>query len=420
MVCMLAVSAGRPGAQSAMPAGWWNRDIGSPGVPGSTSVSSGTWTVRGSGANIWGSSDELQFAYQQVTGDFDISVRASSLQNVNAWSKAGLMVRESMDANARNAFVMMTPSGDRYFQSRTTAGGSTSRKAAGSGAAPVWFRLVRQGTKFTGYVSSNGTSWTTAGSATISMASTAYIGLADTSRDDSAIATAVFTNYQTASGPPATSGLPAPWTNRDIGSPAAAGSASEAGGTFTVTGGGADIWDAADQFQFVSQPLQGDVEVIARVASFQYADPWSKAGVMIRESLSADSRHDRHGGDRVARLVGSTTNHYGRNELGHRTCVRDRRRSGWVRLVREGNLFSAYRFDRWNDVDADGFRHHHDVIDRLCRAGRDEPQYLGHRHRHVYQRHRAQLHGRQQSAADGFDFVAIGWCDSPRPAQPLP
>ncbi len=210
MVCMLAVSAERAGAQSAMPAGWWNRDIGSTGVPGSTTVSSGTWTLRGSGANIWGSSDELQFAYQQVTGDFDISVRVSSLQNVNAWSKAGLMVRESLNANARNAFVMMTPGGGRYFQYRTTAGGSTTRKAAGSGTAPVWFRLVRQGTSFTGYVSSNGTSWTTAGSATISMASAAYIGLADTSRDDSTTATAVFTNYQTTSEAPAASGLPAP------------------------------------------------------------------------------------------------------------------------------------------------------------------------------------------------------------------
>ena len=44
------------------------------------------------------------------------------------------------------------------------------------------------------------------------------------------------------------------------------------GGTFTVVGGGADIWDTSDQFQFVYQPLQGDVEVIARVASLQHAD----------------------------------------------------------------------------------------------------------------------------------------------------
>ena len=289
--CALVLGLSNVRAQSALPTGWSSRDIGSPGVAGSASVASGTWTVRGSGANIWGSADQFQFAYQQITGDFDVRVRISSLENVHAWSKAGLMVRESLNANARNAFVLVTPSSGRYFQSRSATGGSTSRKSAGSGAAPAWLRLVRQGAQFTGYVSSDGTAWTAAGSATVSMASAAYIGLAVTSRDDSRAAAAVFTNYQTGSGQPAPSGLPAPWTNRDIGTPAKTGSASEAGGTFTVTGGGVDIWDNSDQFHFVNQPLQGDVEVIARVASFQPADPWSKAGVMIRESLSGDSRH---------------------------------------------------------------------------------------------------------------------------------
>ena len=58
-----------------------------------------------------------------------------------------------------------------------------------------------------------------------------------------------------------------------------------------MTAGGADIWGTADQFQFVNQPLQGDVEVIARVASFSYADPWSKAGVMLRDSTDPAAPH---------------------------------------------------------------------------------------------------------------------------------
>ncbi len=66
-----------------------------------------------------------------------------------------------------------------------------------------------------------------------------------------------------------TTTLPAPWTSRDLGSPALAGSASAAGGTFTVAAGGIDIWGTSDQFHFVYQPLQGDVEVIARIASLQ-------------------------------------------------------------------------------------------------------------------------------------------------------
>jgi len=46
-------------------------------------------------------------------------------------------------------------------------------------------------------------------------------------------------------------GLPSPWRNRDVGPVAIAGSASYSGGTFTVTGSGADIWSTADEFHFV-------------------------------------------------------------------------------------------------------------------------------------------------------------------------
>ena len=48
---------------------------------------------------------------------------------------------------------------------------------------------------------------------------------------------------------------------------------------------------AADQFTFVSIPASGDVSLVARVASLQNTDQWSLAGLMIRESLSAGSRH---------------------------------------------------------------------------------------------------------------------------------
>jgi regulation of enolase protein 1 (concanavalin A-like superfamily) len=309
-------------------------------VTGSASVASGTWTLDGGGANVYSTSDQFRFAYQTATGDLDIRVRVASVENANEWSKAGLMIRESLSANARNAFMLVSPEESSGFQARTTTGGSTTWTSGGSLLAPVWLRLVRQGNQFTGYLSTNGTSWTTTGSATISMAAGVYVGLAVTSRDDTTSATATFTNLQTAAGQ-AVAGLPAPWTNRDIGSPARTGSASAAGGMFTVIGGGIDIWGTSDQFHFVSQPLQGDVEVIARVASLQYADPWSKVGVMIRESLTASSRQvsmvatGTQGWSFPRRIATGGTTYGSPYSAGAAP--------GWVRLVREGNLFSAYR-----------------------------------------------------------------------------
>ena len=97
-------------------------------------------------------------------------------------------------------------------------------------------------------------------------------------------------SFTTASAPPAT-GLPAPWTNRDIGNVGVSGSATYANGTFTVTGGGLDIWGTADAFHYVSQPLAGDGEIVARVTSLQLTAVNAKAGVMMRGALTASAQH---------------------------------------------------------------------------------------------------------------------------------
>src|SRR3990170_274401 len=83
--------------------------------------------------------------------------------------------------------------------------------------------------------------------------------------------------------------VPSPWVAADIGTPALAGSATYASGVFTMRAAGTDIWGTSDQFRFVYQPITGDVDVIARVNSITNADAWSKAGVMIRSSLSPGS-----------------------------------------------------------------------------------------------------------------------------------
>jgi hypothetical protein len=85
--------------------------------------------------------------------------------------------------------------------------------------------------------------------------------------------------------------LPSPWVNRDIGNVGLAGSASYSNGTFTVNASGADIWGVADEFHFVYQSLNGDGQIVARIASVENTDQFAKGGVMIRETLTAGSRH---------------------------------------------------------------------------------------------------------------------------------
>ena len=85
------------------------------------------------------------------------------------------------------------------------------------------------------------------------------------------------------------SALAAPWLDQDVGVVGAGGSATQAAGTFTVNGAGADIQGAADAFHFAYRPLAGDGQIVARVASQGNTNPWAKAGVMIRQNLTAGS-----------------------------------------------------------------------------------------------------------------------------------
>ena len=65
----------------------------------------------------------------------------------------------------------------------------------------------------------------------------------------------------------------------------------EAAGVITMSAGGTDIWNTADQFRFASKRLTGNATIVARVDSIGNTDPWAKAGVMIRESLAPGSRY---------------------------------------------------------------------------------------------------------------------------------
>jgi regulation of enolase protein 1 (concanavalin A-like superfamily) len=82
-----------------------------------------------------------------------------------------------------------------------------------------------------------------------------------------------------------------PWTSFDVGRVGRLGSATVTSGVLSVQGAGANIWDTADSFQFVTQPLSGDGCITARVNSVQNTNPFAKAGVMMRDGLGAGAAH---------------------------------------------------------------------------------------------------------------------------------
>lgn len=180
-------------AAADLPAPWLATDIGNAAIAGSATFDNGTFTVAGSGHDIWGTSDAFRFVYQPVSGNVTITARVTGVTNTNSWAKAGVMIRETLNSNSKHAMVVVTPGNGVAFQRRAATGGSSSHTPA-TGSAPYWVRLVRNGNIFTAYRSSNGQTWNRIGAAWISMNSNVFVGLPVTSHNNSSLCTATFAN----------------------------------------------------------------------------------------------------------------------------------------------------------------------------------------------------------------------------------
>lgn len=84
--------------------------------------------------------------------------------------------------------------------------------------------------------------------------------------------------------------LAAPWAQCEVGA-GKGGWGGHASGVTVVRGVGYNVGGRADAFHFVYQPLPTNVALVVRVLDLQSAQPWAKAGLMIREDLSAGAKH---------------------------------------------------------------------------------------------------------------------------------
>ncbi|MFK7907464.1 MAG: LamG-like jellyroll fold domain-containing protein, partial [Chitinophagales bacterium] len=132
------------------------------------------------------------------------------------------------------------------------------------------------------------------------------------------------------------------FTSQDISASLSGSSCYDAStGTHTIEAAGNDIWNAADEFRYVYQSFSGNGEIVARVSSLVQTDNWAKAGVMMRESLSDDSKH----ASMFVTAVNGTAFQY-RSGTGSNSSHVSGGSSSipyWVKLERIGNTFKAYK-----------------------------------------------------------------------------
>jgi hypothetical protein len=195
-----------------------NQDIGTlgtdPAVPGVMWVNSAnSYSIQSEGSDIYNAADGCNFSYTELTGDFDVVVRVTDNTHDSNWSKAGLMVRESLAAASREWSIVNDPDSSDGILSNdgatgasdiecncrnSTGAGTGGWQVATNGMVPAypnaWVRLQRTGTQLAAYFGTNGTAWTQAAwddpttvGAKTALPATVYVGIAQTAHNNDPI-----------------------------------------------------------------------------------------------------------------------------------------------------------------------------------------------------------------------------------------
>ena len=475
-------------------------DIGNPGLAGSASVSSGIYTQKGGGADIWNNYDQFNYQSESLTTDATIIVHVDSQQNTNVWAKAGPMFRNSLAGGAAFVSLFQNPGSLLELMWRDSDNGFANfTSQVKSTAAANWLELVKTGNTFTAYYATTtgapGVSdWILVGTHTTSFTNASYAaGLAVTAHDNTQICTVVFSNLSilggtgtgtgtstgtgtgtgtttgtgtgtgtstgtgtgtgtstgtgtgtttgtgtgtgtttgtgtgtgtstgtgtgtgtttgtgtgtgtstgtgtgtgtttgtgtgtgtstgtgtgtgtstgtgtgtgtttgtgtgtgtstgtgtgtgtstgTGTGTGTSTGTAPALTDADIGGPAYAGSASVSSGIYTQKGGGADIWNNYDQFNYDSAPISTDMTMIVHVDSQQNTNVWAKAGLMFRNSLAGGAAFVsllQNPGGLVELQWRDTDNAYANTT----NQVTSGAAATWLELIKVGSTFTAY------------------------------------------------------------------------------
>lgn len=191
-----------------------NTDIGIVGQMGSLTVGETQHTLTASGRDVWETEDSAHFAYCEVEGDFDLSVRIESLTMANLYTKAGLMARQTLSPDSRNVFFAAfgdngprrNNNGSCEFQYRDQEGGESLaiypiKTENGIPLFPAkypdnWLRLTRFGNEFTASFSNNGLKWREYGKHELSLNKKIFVGVCVTAHNNEDTCTCRFSDFR--------------------------------------------------------------------------------------------------------------------------------------------------------------------------------------------------------------------------------
>jgi regulation of enolase protein 1 (concanavalin A-like superfamily) len=166
-----------------LPSNWQHSDIdfiSTPYYQGNAGYDNGSFVLTSYGKGIGSTQDSFHYVYKKMSGDGVMTARVSL---PSPYSGAGLMMRETLDNNAKEISILLSPTPDTsralMLVRNSTAGDTFNLASANSPSTTYWLRLVRTGNVFTSYSSQDGITFTPVQSITVPMNQEIYVGLAN-------------------------------------------------------------------------------------------------------------------------------------------------------------------------------------------------------------------------------------------------
>ena len=174
-------------------------DVGNPTLKGNTvyDAKNQTYTLSGAGANIWAKSDQFQFIYKKIKGDFIIKATVHFIgKGVDGHRKIGIMARDQLTTGSRYADGALH-GGEPHLTSlqyRLSDGDTTGQVIVAS-RFPTEIEFERSGNTFILSTAVRGEGYKTV-KKEMSLNEEAFVGLFISSHRDSVIERAVFSNVR--------------------------------------------------------------------------------------------------------------------------------------------------------------------------------------------------------------------------------
>ncbi|SFZ94367.1 WD40-like Beta Propeller Repeat [Flaviramulus basaltis] len=174
-------------------------NIGNPKNKGAIDFNSDTqeYTISGSGINVWGSTDQFQYVYKSIQGDFILRAHVQFIgDGVDPHRKIGWMVRNNLSANSPEVHASIHGDGLTSLQYRKIDGGETEQIVESLDKMPQVVQLERRGNDYYMSTAKFGDSLVTTKLEGVSLRNEAFVGLYVCSHNEDVIEKAIFSNVR--------------------------------------------------------------------------------------------------------------------------------------------------------------------------------------------------------------------------------